>query len=127
MPVRARDAVVNDNEPGSVQKPAPRESQIGIHIQLRWFAVENLLLCWERREFSRSRSIFLEGNSSDRAGTQCRRNECRRDGSWADHGRAKRCARGARRVLAWRCTDQCSTWRAAIVRARIAVSVALPA
>ena len=65
-----RDAVVNDNEPGSVQKPAPRESQIGVHIQLRWFAVENLLLCWERREFSRSRSIFLEGDSSDRAGTR---------------------------------------------------------
>ena len=34
MPVRARDAVVNDNEPGSVQKPASRESQIGVHIQL---------------------------------------------------------------------------------------------
>src|SRR5262249_4375561 len=43
MPVHARDAVVNDNEPGSVQKSAPRESQIGVHIQLRWFAVENLL------------------------------------------------------------------------------------
>ena len=70
MPVRAWDAVVNDNEPGSVQKPTPRESQIGVHIQLRWFAVENLLLCWERREFSRSRSIFLEGDSSDRAGTR---------------------------------------------------------
>src|SRR5215831_3386837 len=70
MPGRARDAVVNDNEPGSVQKPAPRESQIGVHIQLRWFAVENLLPCWERREFSRSRSIFLEGDSSDRAGTR---------------------------------------------------------
>ena len=70
MPVRAWDAVVNDNEPGSVQKPAPRESQIWIHIQIRWFAVENLLLCWERREFSRSCSIFLEGDSSDRAGTR---------------------------------------------------------
>jgi hypothetical protein len=33
MPVRARDAVVNDDEPGSVQKSAPRESQIGVHIQ----------------------------------------------------------------------------------------------
>ena len=39
MPVRARDAVVNDNEPGSVQKSAPRESQICVHIQLP-FAVE---------------------------------------------------------------------------------------
>ena len=43
MPARARDAVVNDNEPGLVQKSAPRESQIGVHIQLRWFAIEKSL------------------------------------------------------------------------------------
>jgi len=36
----------------------------------RWFAVENLLPCQERRELSRSRSTFLEGDSSDRAGTR---------------------------------------------------------
>jgi hypothetical protein len=34
VPVGARDAVVNENEPGSVQKSAPRESQIGVYIQL---------------------------------------------------------------------------------------------
>src|SRR5262249_5772636 len=33
MPVRAWDAVVNDNEPGSPRKSAPCESQIGVHIQ----------------------------------------------------------------------------------------------
>ena len=36
--VRARDTVVNENKPGSVQKSARGESQIGVHIHLRRFA-----------------------------------------------------------------------------------------
>src|SRR5215468_9931336 len=67
--------------------------------------------------------IEVEGVSATSAGA----NERGRDGSWPDHGRAKRRARGARRVLARRSTDQCPIWRAAIVRTRLAVSVALSA
>src|SRR5215469_5789645 len=63
-PVHARDAVVNDNEPGSVQKSAPRESQIGVHIQLRWFAVENLL---PARNISRGRQFGPRWHESDSA------------------------------------------------------------
>jgi hypothetical protein len=32
-------AVINENEPGSVQKSAQGESQIGVHIHLHRFAV----------------------------------------------------------------------------------------
>src|SRR5262249_21767820 len=51
------------------RNPALAKVRLGFMSSSVGFAVENLLPCWERREFNRSRSLFLEGHSSERAGT----------------------------------------------------------
>jgi hypothetical protein len=55
VPVSAWDAVVNENEPGSVQKSARGESQIGVHNHLHRFAA------------IRSSRAILDANEGDRS------------------------------------------------------------
>ena len=63
--------------------------------------------------------IDIEGVSATSAGAM--------NAAVMAHGLTLGGRKGARRVLAWRSPDQCPTWRTAIVRARVPLSVALSA